>query len=380
MKNTTYFSLVAFLTFAVTATGCSAFEPEPISEWRVRPSTGLAIPRAAHTATAISPDLVLVTGGCSGEGCAPVERSAELLEVNTGRSEATQPMIEARVAHGAALLKDGRVLVTGGWTGSMATASAEVFDQRKRSFSPAQPMTTARMDATVTPLINGNVLITGGASDTNRPVASAEVFDQTQDRFITVGTMQEPRAHHAAVRMQDGRVLVVGGQRGRNLATNTAEIYDPSTESFKPTGSMQLPRCKHAAVLLNDGRVMVISGSSDCDDRQRTSQTEIYDPGTGQFIAGPPLLNPRYKIIDAAAVLPSGEVVVAGDAADVEIWTPGTPSFVKAGHSMGTNLAFSSATPLPSGDVLVLGGYDNQIRPTSQAWIIDRTTSASSPN
>ena len=380
MKNTTSFSIVALLTFAVTATGCSASEPEPISEWKVWPSTGLAIPRAAHTATAISPNQVLVTGGCSGEGCAPVERSAELFDVNTGRSEATQPMIEARVAHSAALLTDGRVLVTGGWTGGMATASAEVFDQQRRSFSPAQPMATARMDATATPLINGNVLITGGASDTNRPIASAEIFDQIQRRFVAVGTMQEPRAHHAAVRMQDGRVLVVGGQRGRNLATNTAEIYDPSTESFKPTGSMQVPRCKHAAVLLNDGRVMVISGSIDCDDHQRTAQTEIYDPDTEQFIAGPPLLNPRYKIIDAAAVLPSGEVVIAGDATDVEIWTPGTPSFVRAGGSMGTSLAFSTATPLPSGNVLVLGGYNDQIRPTLQAWIIGRTTSASSPN
>src|SRR3546814_19605968 len=77
-----------------------------------------------------------------------------------------------------------------------------------------------------------------------------------------------------------------------------------------------------SAVLLKDGRVMVIAGSSDCDDRRRLAQTEIYDPSTGQFTAWPPLLNPRYKIIDATTVLPSGEVVVAGDATDVEIWTP----------------------------------------------------------
>src|SRR3546814_6258626 len=78
--------------------------------------------------TAISPTLVLVTGGCSGSGCTPVERSAELVHIETGRSEVTQPMNEARVAHAAALLKDGRVLVAGGWTGDMATASAEVFE------------------------------------------------------------------------------------------------------------------------------------------------------------------------------------------------------------------------------------------------------------
>lgn len=379
MKNN-QLPIIGLVCFAAVATACSASEPKSISEWIVRPSSELSIPRAAHQATAISPTLVLVTGGCSGSGCTPVERSAELVHIETGRSEVTQPMNEARVAHAAALLKDGRVLVAGGWTGDMATASAEVFDPQHRSFSPVQAMATARMDATATPLLNGSVLVTGGASATNLPISHAEVFDQTQNRFVAVGAMHEARAHHAAVRMQDGRVLVVGGQRGRNLATNSAEIYDPATEAFTLSGSMQLPRCKHAAVLLKDGRVMVIAGSSDCDDRRRLAQTEIYDPSTGQFTAGPPLLNPRYKIIDATTVLPSGEVVVAGDATDVEIWTPGTPAFIKVGESIDNGLAFSTATHLPNGSVLILGGYDNDIRPTAQAWVISRTRAADNHN
>lgn len=379
MKNNPL-PIVALVCFALIATACSASEPKSISEWIVRPSTGLSIPRAAHQTTAISPTLVLVTGGCSGTGCTPVERSAELLRIETGRSEVTRPMNEARVAHAAALLKDGRVLVVGGWTGDMATASAEVFEQQHLSFSPVQAMATARMDATATPLLNGLVLVTGGASATNLPVSHAEVFDSTQNRFVAVGTMHEARAHHAAVRMQDGRVLVVGGQRGPNLATDSAEIYDPTTKSFTLTGSMQLPRCKHAAVLLKDGRVMVIAGSSDCDDRRRTAQTEIYDPRTGQFTAGPPLLNARYKIIDATTVLPSGDVVVAGDATDAEVWTPGTPAFIEAIGSIDNGLAFSTATPLPNGSVQIIGGYDNDIRPTAQAWIINRARSTGNPN
>lgn len=379
MKNNPL-PIVALVCFALIATACSASEPKSISEWIVRPSTGLSIPRAAHQTTAISPTLVLVTGGCSGTGCTPVERSAELLRIETGRSEVTRPMNEARVAHAAALLKDGRVLVVGGWTGDMATASAEVFDQQHLSFSPVQAMATARMDATATPLLNGLVLVTGGASATNLPVSHAEVFDSTQNRFVAVGTMHEARAHHAAVRMQDGRVLVVGGQRGPNLATDSAEIYDPTTKSFTLTGSMQLPRCKHAAVLLKDGRVMVIAGSSDCDDRRRTAQTEIYDPRTGQFTAGPPLLNARYKIIGATTVLPSGDVVVAGDATHAEVWTPGTPAFIEAIGSIDNGLAFSTATTLPNGSVLIIGGYDNDIRPTAQAWIINRARSTGNPN
>src|SRR3546814_20928890 len=103
-------------------------------------------------------------------------------------------MNEARVAHAAALLKDGRVLVAGGWTGDMATASAEVFDPQHRSFSPVQAMATARMDATATPLLNGSVLVTGGERATNIPISHAEVFDMTQTRFFAVGTKHAVRA------------------------------------------------------------------------------------------------------------------------------------------------------------------------------------------
>jgi len=231
------------------------------------------------------------------------------------------------------------------------------------------------MDAIAIPLLDGTILVTGGASSTNRPLPEAEIFEPAEKRFVATGSMREARAHHAAVRLQDGRVLVIGGQRGRNLATSSAEIYEPATRTFTATGSMQQPRCKHGAGLLADGRVMVIAGSSDCNDRHRIAQTEIYDPRTERFTAGPPLLNPRYKIVEATAVLPSGEVIVAGDADDVEIWTPGTPAFAKAGEGLGRRLAFSTATALPQGGVLVLGGYDNDARATSRAWIVRRTRS-----
>src|SRR3546814_20530866 len=76
----------------------------------------------------------------------------------------------------------------------------------------------------------------------------------------------------------------------------------------------------------------------------------------------------------------SGEVVVAGDATDVEIWTPGTPAFIKVGESIDNGLAFSTATHLPNGSVIILGGYDNDIRPTAQAWVISRTRAADNHN
>ncbi len=276
----------------------------------------------------------------------------------------------ARVAHLATALADGRVLVAGGWTGTRTTAEAEVFDPQRRSFVAVTDMLTSRMDATATALTDGSVLIAGGAHATNAPLSASEIFDPLQNRFLTTGAMHRPRAHHVAVRLRDGRVLIAGGLSGRKQATNTAEIYDPVSRRFTQINPMQHARCKHAAVLLQDGRVLIIGGSPDCDEKRRLAQTEIYDPQSQTFTPGPSLINPRYKIVSAATVLASGEVLVGGDAGDVEIWTPGTPAFVRAHGSIGANLAFSTSVALHSGEALVIGGYDQDIRPRSGVWLV----------
>lgn len=374
------FILIASLNGVFPLVAAAAPEPLAKAHWSVQAAPKLSIARAAHQATPLTPGQVLVTGGCSGSGCSPVERSAELLHTETGRSDMTGPMSEARVSHMATLLKDGRVLVAGGWTGSKTTATAEVFDPHTRAFSPAAAMATPRMDATATPLLDGSILVAGGAVALNRAITQAEVFDPAKGGFVAAGLMHEPRAHHAAVRLTDGRVLVVGGLRERHRATLSAELYDPATRTFTVTGTMRYARCKHSAALLKDGRVMVIGGSSNCEKLHSIAQTEIYDPLTGRFSDGPSLLNPRYKIVGATTVMPSGEVVVVGDADDVEIWTPGTPAFVKAGGSIGHRLAFSTATPLAEGTVLVLGGYDKEIRPTAQSWVVNRSKAAGNSN
>lgn len=259
------------------------------------------------------------------------------------------------------------MLIAGGWNGSSTTASAEIYDRQKNLFQQIGTMPVARMDGTATTLKDGSVLIVGGAKATNQAIAQAELFQASNTRFQSVGNMNEARAHHAAVRLQDGRVLIVGGLKSKNIATNTAEIYDPVTTSFQPTGSMAQARCKHSAVLLRDGRVMVIAGSTDCDERRRIAATEIFDPKTGKFEAGPKLINPRYKIVGATAVLTDGSVIVAGDANDVEVWKPGQSNFSKTHGSIGKSLAFSIATALPNGEVIVTGGYDNDIQATNSS-------------
>ena len=364
-------SLMACAASVVPDTG-------PSASWRLQPTVPMMVPRAGHQATELPGARVLLTGGCSGSGCEPVERSTELFHVDSGRSESITAMAQARVSHVSAQLPGGQVLIAGGWDGSAALASAELFDPRTKTFSSTATMGTPRMDARATVLADGSVLVTGGARALNQAVADAEVFDPATGRFSVAGRLNQARVHHAAVRLEDGRVLVMGGLIARHTATASAEIYDPATGMFTVTGALSQPRCKHAAVRLQDGRVLVVSGSSDCNDSARMANTELYDPATGRFSPGPMLAHGRYKLADAVAVLPSGEVVVAGGADNVEIWTPGSPAFVKADGGIGEKLAFSTATALADGRVLILGGYDDTIRPTPKAWVVGREPAAGS--
>lgn len=331
----------------------------------------LSTARAGHQATLVPDGRVLVTGGCAGPGCSDVQRSSELYEPDQSRFAAAAAMRDARVSHTASALPDGRVIVAGGWTGAGATASTEIYEPPTGRFLPGPTMSVARMDATATVLDTGDVLLLGGTTATNRPTPVVDRFSPATGQMTAAAPLRVARAHHASVKLRDGRVLVVGGLVGPHTATASAEIYDPASDTFRPVGELGQPRCKHAALLLADGRVLVLAGSGDCNNRRRLASTEIFDPTTETFLPGPGLVDPRYKVASAAVRLHNGAVMIAGDASDIEVWKPGTANFVRVEGRTGPALAFSSATTLRSGRVLVVGGYDATITPTARAWEVN---------
>lgn len=359
---------------AVLALALVALPGALVSAPAVIEGAAMGSPRAGHQATRMADGAVLVSGGCASAGCAEVLGTSEVYDPRRQRFAPGATMQQPRVSHTATLLRDGRVFVAGGWTGSAASMATEWFDPASGRFVTGPRMAVARMDGTATLLADGRVLLAGGAARTNEPVAGVELFDPASGQLAATGALLQPRAHHAAVRLHDGRVLVVGGLVGRRTATASAEIYDPRSGRFRATATLAEPRCKLAALLLADGRVMVLAGSRDCDDRQRLASTEIFDPATERFEPGPPLQDARYKVAGAAVRLDSGEVLIAGDASDVEIWRPGTPAFVRAAPALGVGLAFSTATALDGGRVLVTGGYDAAVVPTARSWQVSASS------
>lgn len=360
---------------AVVALAAASAGPEPgpaaaDDTPRVERIGEMSVERAAHQATPLPGGGILVTGGCGADGCAPIHASAEIHDPAAGTFRPAASMGTPRASHGAVALADGRVLVVGGWTGREATATAEVYDPEADRWTAAGEMTVARMSPAVAPLPDGHVLITGGEPRTGAAHASAEVFDPATATFSAVDPMRTRRSSHVAVVLDDGRVLVVGGHEDSGAVLRSAEVFDPETGAFRPAGEMAVPRHKHGAALLPDGRVLVVGGSDAADFRGRYTSTETYDPDTGTFSEGPELRWRRHKIGDAVVALPSGAVLVAGGAERPELYDPADRVFVPAADGLSGPQMFATATRLPTGEVLVLGGYDDRIRSSATAWLV----------
>jgi hypothetical protein len=92
-------------------------------------------------------------------------------------------------------------------------------------------MTVARANHTATVLKDGRVLVAGGYGPGYEPLASAEIFDPGSDRWTSVPDMNDAHVDHTATLLEDGRVLVFAGNESSIL---TAEIYDPVSDQWTP--------------------------------------------------------------------------------------------------------------------------------------------------
>ncbi|HEV7486475.1 MAG TPA: kelch repeat-containing protein [Thermoanaerobaculia bacterium] len=333
--------------------------------------------RSAHAATALANNRVLVSGGMRNGGEAL--KSWELFDANTNQIVAVGEMAAARVDHSATLLSDGRVLVAGGYNGNYLP-TAELFDPATGRFTATGSMSEGRSGHTATLLADGTVLMTGGVGDGWSFLSTAEIYHPDTRRFTRVGSLRVPRESQTATLLRNGQVLITGGHRGRreNIEVyRSTEIYDPARRAFQSGPPMHIARHKHEAIGLADGRVLVVGGS-DPRDRTRFVSTELYDPRTGAFSDAQPMGLRRYKLRGTAVQLPDNRVLVGGGARFAELYDPRDGMFRRVAGDFGHGYSFAKATLLATGDVLIIGGYDDGMEATAGVWRFNERRRSSS--
>jgi len=326
----------------------------------------LTTTRIDHTATLLSNGKVLVAGGFVGTLPNPVLASAELYDPATGAWSATGSMVHPRHLHTATLLHDGRVLVAGGaGPDGNQQQSSELYDPAKGTWTATGNLNFARQDHTATLLPNGmdrKVLVAGGSGPSGL-LASAELYDPATGRWTVTGSMHTARQDQAATLLATGKVLVAGGVGPTPGLLASAELFDPATGTWSATGSLNTARIGHTATVLEGGNVLVAGGS---DGSNILASAELYNPATGAWSATGSLNTAR--AFHTATLLPNhgGQVLVAGGfggqqafaLASAEAYLPKTGTWTRQG-SMITGRNSHTATFLPDGRVLVAGGTDS---------------------
>jgi hypothetical protein len=257
-------------------------------------------------------------------------------------SEGTTPTITATVTNAFNLTATKRFWVTGL---PMCVPP---------SWASTGPLAAPRLDHTATLLLSGKVLVAGGTG-TNGALATAEVYDPVSGTWSTTGSMRWPRSGHTTTLLPNGQVLVAGG--GPDML-DAAEVYDPDSGTWHATGNLVLARSHAKATPLLNGQVLLLGGISDIYGP--TAEAEVLDPsaGTGTWRATGSMASARF--FHTATPLPSGKVLVAagldpgGPSTTAEVYDPTSGSWSATGP-MGSPHSWHTATLLNDGRVLVTG-------------------------
>ena len=353
-------------------------------------------PRTAATATAMPSGEVLHAGGFTGGVI--VNTAGNEVEVYyptdppflTATAVPTGNAGIDRREHVAVRLPDGRVLIAGGQdilggTGQLATA--EIYNPSTGTWSPTGSMSVARFGFAATLLRNGKVLITGGRGSGFVAHATAELYDPATGLFTPTGSQNVARFYHQATMIGNGQVLLTGGLNAAAGPEASAEIYDPVTGVFTPTGSMSSVRFQHRAtfvpldgVSVSDGFVLITGGVGAGGLRLSSSDAFTWggSAASSGFIQGFGTMA-DIKSEHTSTLLPDGRVLIHGGVnplifvVNAQVWDAGT-----FGTPIPQVLARSSAAAilLPNGKVLITGGFNGG----NSTEIFDPVTQTISPS
>ena len=254
------------------------------------PGPQMTSPHAGAVAVQLQDGRILIMGGLDQSGSATAV--VDIYDPTTNTFSSTpMALTQPRWNFAANGLQDGSLLLEGGSTGpnqfsGPATSSAEKLDNCGSGFYPLTSGPAVPRQAQATTLLkNGQVLIVGGYNGQDNgggPLTQVELFTPTSNSFSVVTSLATGRRYSALVRQEDGDAALIGGFN----VTNYSNIYDPSSQSFVDslTTTMTEQRDFPTGVRLegigtaDKGKILVAGGVYPQTGSSNGELVELYDP------------------------------------------------------------------------------------------------------
>lgn len=273
------------LAFGASTNQAFVYRPAA-SRWTV--ADAMPVPAAGFAAASLPGGGLLVAGGESSLGLNPAYLSTAQVYVPGGGWQAPLRMPAALGDISALSLRDGRVLLLGGFGAGGPARIAWIFDPGSRGFQVLRPPPAARVVPAMVQLRDGRVLVVGGdvapgAFSSPQPVTAA-LLDIASSSW---GPAPSPGGSGPAALtlLPDGSALSVQAARSGpgGAIANVCADWAPGASSWHPVACPPVP-VDPAAFFRIRGTPELLGWSPN------DGSTRVAAYASGSWIEGPPLM------------------------------------------------------------------------------------------
>jgi hypothetical protein len=275
---------------------------------------------------------------------------------------------------------DGVVVVSGGTDeGGQPLAVADSYDPRSGHWQREPAPARARDQGEVAALPGGGALLVGGL-DQQGPVPGIDIYQADLGFRALPDWSDALGVGGRATALLDGRVLITGGALPGRAARDQALLFEDGT--VHDAGALVLGRRYHTVSVVGSGgfTAAFLVGGDGGEGQPVLPDIEVYNPrasagrGFGGVVGR--LITPRRE--HTATVLATGDILVLGGRndqglpAEAETFDPITRNVLEAGR-LARPRVHHTATLLRDGRVLVTGGLGADGQPLRSVEIFDPT-------
>ena len=172
---------------------------------------------------------------------------------------------------------DGKIYSAFGYTGSVDTAAAYVYDPDAGTWAPVASAADTR-EKPAFAAINGLIYAAGGWGSNGSPDSKLEIYDPGSNSWTTGASDPTPFAGSGTA-VLGGKMYIVGGCTASACGVNNVQVYDPASNSWSTAASYPEAVSWESCGAIS-GKLYCAGGVT---DNGTLVHSYVYDPGADSW-------------------------------------------------------------------------------------------------